>query len=70
MPNFDVATTTIKKLKQIISSEFDYDTPSNKLQIKFHSVFLKDGITLASVNCYGGEEHALDVLPKVRGGRK
>ena len=62
------AMTTIKSVKEIIQKDLG-GMPVNKMQLKStEGVFLKDGNTLASLHI--GPTAVLELVPKVRGGRK
>merc|ERR1712157_348451 len=66
------ASFKIKQIKEIISQTYSKELnqlPSNKMQIKYQNNFVKDGLSLAFVNCYGGKDYFLELLPKTRGGR-
>jgi len=64
----DVRTATVKSIKQMCSRYLG-GMPANKMQLRWSSVgFLKDRDSLAKLNI--GPGATLDLVPKVRGGRK
>eukprot|EP00591_Stephanopyxis_turris_P008705 CAMPEP_0195523518 /NCGR_PEP_ID=MMETSP0794_2-20130614/22792_1 /TAXON_ID=515487 /ORGANISM="Stephanopyxis turris, Strain CCMP 815" /LENGTH=113 /DNA_ID=CAMNT_0040653535 /DNA_START=48 /DNA_END=389 /DNA_ORIENTATION=+ len=78
LSNIPTSTTTIKQLKKLLSQQLNH-MPVNKMQFKNqHIGFCKDGSLLKDLGrCINeqdgdGDESVLmvDLVPKVRGGRK
>lgn len=64
------AMSTVKTVKKELSRQHLNDMPPNKIQLKYvpTGAFLKDSMTLAALNI--GPTGTLELVPKVRGGRK